>query len=95
MKTRIALAGLVIALLPIAAFAARVKSPHKVPVKKTAAATMYECQKCHMKYTAAQAKKDRFKDPMDGGKLVPVKAAAKPAHMKGGKLTPPKGAISM
>jgi len=92
MKTRITLAGLVIALLPITAFAAPAKSSHKAPVKTAA---MYECQKCHMKVSAAVAKKDHYTDPMDGGKLVPVKAAAKPAHMKGGKMTPPKGAISM
>ncbi len=95
MKTRIMLAGLVIALLPITAFAAPAKSPHKAPVKKAAAATMYECQKCHMKVSAAVAKKDHYTDPMDGGKLVPVKAAAKPAVPKPGKMTMPKGAISM
>lgn len=87
MKTHIALAGLVIALLPITALAA----PAKVKTAPRAAKTavMYECSKCHMKYTASQAKKDHYKDPMDGGKLVPVNAAAKPS----GK--PPKGAISM
>ena len=29
-----------------------------------------------MKVSAAVAKKDHYKDPMDGGKLVPVKADA-------------------
>ncbi len=96
MKTRIAinqsiaLAGLIIALLPTAALAA----PGKSHSAKTAP-TMYECQTCHMKYTAAQAKNDHYKDPMDGGKLVPVKAAAKPASAKPAKMIPPKGAISM
>ena len=73
MKTRIALAGLTLALLPMSVTAAPAKMAHK----KTAAATMYECQKCHMKVSAAVAKKDHYKDPMDGGALVPVKAAHK------------------
>jgi len=89
MKTRIALAGLIVALLPATILAA---APKAHPVKKMAAATMYECQTCHMKVSAAVAKKDHYKDPMDGGKLVPVKAA-KP--MKPGKMTMPKGAMSM
>lgn len=89
-NSRLALAGLAIALLPTAVCAAPMKAMHKAPAHKAAAAAMYECQKCHMKYTAAQAKKDHYKDPMDGGKLVPVKAATKP-----GKMTTPKGAISM
>ena len=72
MKTRIALAGLALALLPMAVTAAPVKMAHK----KTAA-PMYECAKCHMKVSAAVAKKDHYKDPMDGGTLVPVKAAHK------------------
>jgi len=40
----------------------------------TAKATVYQCEKCHMTYTAAQAKKYHYKDPMDGGKLVPISA---------------------
>ncbi len=90
MKTRIALAGLVIALLPTMAQAAPAKAH---PVKKATA--MYECSKCHMKVSAAIAKKDGYKDPMDGGKLIPVKAAAKPMSTKPAKVTLPKGAISM
>ena len=64
--------GLALSLLPVAAIAA----PHhaaKAPTKT--AATMYQCQKCHMKVSAAMAKKDGYKDPMDGGKLLPMKAA--------------------
>lgn len=68
MKKSTALAGLVLALLPMTAMAAPAKTTHKM-----AAATMYECQKCHMRVSAAVAKKDHYKDPMDGGKLVPVK----------------------
>lgn len=43
-------------------------------------AATYECVKCHMKYSAALAHKDHYKDPMDGGKLVPVKAAMGKMH---------------
>jgi multidrug efflux pump subunit AcrA (membrane-fusion protein) len=35
--------------------------------------TMYVCVICHTEYTAAQAAKYKYVDPMDGGKLVPVK----------------------
>jgi len=41
-------------------------------VTKAVAATQYECTACHMRYSAADAKKYNYKDPMDGGKLVPV-----------------------
>ena len=41
-----------------------------------AASTVYECTTCHMHYSAADAKKNGYKDPMDGGRLVPVKTAA-------------------
>ncbi len=37
---------------------------------------VYECTVCHMHYSAADAKKDNYRDPMDGGRLVPVPAAA-------------------
>lgn len=69
--TAIALAACFAALLPAAALAA---PKH---VQKATAPTIYECVKCHMKVSAAIAKKDHYKDPMDGGKLVPVKATAK------------------
>lgn len=36
------------------------------------AGAMYECSICHMRYSAAQAKQYNYRDPMDGGKLVPV-----------------------
>ena len=79
MKATLAVAGLVLGLLPSVVLAAPV---HKsVPAKKTAAATSYRCSKCHMTYTAAQAKKDHYKDPMDGGTLLPV--APKAASKKG------------
>ena len=74
LKMTIALAG-VICMLSLTASAAPMKAAHAAPVKKTAA--MYECTKCHMKVDAATAKKDHYKDPMDGGTLVPVKAAKK------------------
>jgi multidrug efflux pump subunit AcrA (membrane-fusion protein) len=34
--------------------------------------TVYRCEICGMTYSAADAKKDHYVDPMDGGKLVPV-----------------------
>lgn len=78
MKTRIALAGLFIALLPTTSLAAPAKAhPVKAAPKATKTAAMYECSKCHMKVSAVVAKKDHFKDPMDGGTLTPIKAAKK------------------
>ncbi len=83
MKTATALAALIIALVPMSVSAAAKSKMKTTP-------STYECAKCHMKFTAAQAKKDHFKDPMDGGKLVPVKAASKtktmPAPMGGMKM---------
>ncbi len=38
-------------------------------------ATRYECAVCHMIYSAADARKHHFIDPMDGGKLAPVARA--------------------
>ena len=76
MNTRIVLAGLVLVLLPTtAALAAPAKMTHRPA--RTTTATLYECSKCHMKVSAAVAKKDHYKDPMDGGKLVPIKTAHK------------------
>ena len=74
LKMTIASAGIMLSLLSLAATAAPAKT---APVKKTAAATTYECTKCHMKVNAATAKKDHYKDSMDGGTLVPVKTAKK------------------
>jgi len=77
LKKTIVLAGIALCLLPITAFAAPAKMTHHMAGKKTASSTMYECQKCHMKVSAAVAKKDGYKDPMDGGKLIPVKPTGK------------------
>jgi len=44
---------------------------------------VYECVICHIHYTAAQAKKFHYKDPMEGGKLVPLKNAASTAPAMG------------
>ena len=85
MKNLILAAGLALSLLPLAANAAPMHPAMKPHAKM--AATMYECQKCHMKVSAAVAKKDGYKDPMDGGKLVPVK----PVSMK----AKPMGAMKM
>lgn len=88
--TRISVVALSIATLAFAALPSVVhagppaKSASSKPAKKpAAAATQYECQKCHMKYSAADAKKDKFVDPMDGGKLTPIKPTA-------GKAASPK-----
>lgn len=85
MKKTIALAGLTLCLLPSTVFAAPA-SLAKPPVKKAAAVTMYECQKCHMEVSAAVAKKDGYKDPMDGGKLVPMKPSSHDKSMGGMKM---------
>jgi multidrug efflux pump subunit AcrA (membrane-fusion protein) len=37
------------------------------------AGPVYECVICHIHYTAAQAAKFHYRDPMDGGKLIPLK----------------------
>jgi len=42
----------------------------------------YRCEKCHMLYSAADAQKRHFIDPMDGGRLVPVPPA--PSTPSGG-----------
>ena len=34
--------------------------------------TVYQCEKCHMTYSAADAAKRHFIDPMDGGRLVAI-----------------------
>jgi multidrug efflux pump subunit AcrA (membrane-fusion protein)/DNA-directed RNA polymerase subunit RPC12/RpoP len=34
---------------------------------------VYRCDKCGMTFSAADAKKDNYIDPMDGGHLIPVK----------------------
>lgn len=73
MKKITALAGIALCLLPIASMAAKPAAPKGHAAKVTA--TVYQCQTCHMKFTAAQAKKDHYKDPMDGGALKPVKPA--------------------
>ena len=79
-KTLIASAGVTLCLLTLtaAAPAKTVSAKKTAPAKKTAAtAAMYECTKCHMKVNAATAKKDHYKDPMDGGTFAAVKTAKK------------------
>ena len=72
MKNLVLVTGLALSLLPLAATASPAHHAAKTPAKT---ATMYQCQKCHMKVSAATAKKDGYKDPMDGGKLMPMPAA--------------------
>ncbi|MDR3710388.1 MAG: hypothetical protein P4L33_18985 [Capsulimonadaceae bacterium] len=73
MKHLLAITAIAAVLIPSAAFATT-KQSAKVAVS-------YHCAKCNMSFTAAQAKADHYKDPMDGGKLVPVapSKSAKPA----------------
>ena len=59
--------------------AARLTSGRRATVQDGGAATVYECAICHMHYTAAQAARFHYRDPMEGGKLVPLKNAASPA----------------
>ncbi len=73
MKNFSLVTGLALSILPMAVNAAPVRHAMKAPAKT--AATMYQCQKCRMKVSAATAKKDGYKDPMDGGKLLPMAAA--------------------
>ena len=49
--------------------------PKSLPDAASASAglTLYRCEKCGMTFSEADAKKDNFIDPMDGGKLVPIK----------------------
>ncbi|MGO8671461.1 MAG: efflux RND transporter periplasmic adaptor subunit [Capsulimonadaceae bacterium] len=51
--------------------------PISLPVA-VAGPTLYRCEKCGMTYSEADARKNHFVDPMDGGKLVPVTAGSNP-----------------
>ncbi len=42
-----------------------------------AAPLTYQCEKCHMVYSAQDAQKRHYIDPMDGGRLLPVSAPAR------------------
>lgn len=77
MNTMTTLVAISLCLLPMTTMAAPPKIVPAAPAQKTAAATLYECSKCHMRVSAAVAKKDHYKDPMDGGVLVPVKPTKK------------------
>jgi|GEM_PF-937549 hypothetical protein len=81
-------AVLLIAILPTIAFASPTKKA-KTNAPAAAAASVYECSVCHMQFSAADAKKDHYKDAMDGGKLLPVKAAGK-STTKAAPMTPEK-----
>ncbi len=60
--------------------------PQSLPAAVSASAgqTVYRCEKCGMIYSAADAKKRNYVDPMDGGKLVPVPPPPPPAGGMGG-----------
>ena len=61
--------------VPIVATAWGADGPQSLPTASVAAhgKTLYRCEKCGMTYSAADAQKNNYVDPMDGGKLVPVK----------------------
>ncbi|HEY3333547.1 MAG TPA: hypothetical protein VGK19_26175 [Capsulimonadaceae bacterium] len=90
MKKFIALTAVIAAALSLVVAPASASTPKhavKAPAKaakavktvKPVAPTTYECQLCHMQYSAVDAKKYKFIDPMDAGKLLPMKPAAKAA----------------
>jgi hypothetical protein len=87
LKTLTATIGLALALITIAPLSAFASTTHKM----AAAATVYVCSKCHMKFSAADAKKDHYKDPMDGGTLVAVKSGS----VKAGTHKPSSSMSSM
>ena len=62
--------------------------PQFLPTAAAASAgagqTVYRCEKCGMTYSAADAKKNNYHDPMDGGKLVPVTPAPPASAPAGG-----------
>ncbi|MDQ2687990.1 MAG: hypothetical protein M3Y28_09005 [Armatimonadota bacterium] len=88
MKKLLSASALALALLPLTVGASFAHAGHDKAMhsKKAAAATMYQCQKCHMKMSASQAKKDHYKDPMDGGKLVPMATKGSDKPMGGMKM---------
>ncbi len=73
---------------PIVAAAWGADGPKTLPI--AAAATngqaVYRCEKCGMTYSAADAKKDNFVDPMDGGRLVPVSPVSPPSGASGSNM---------
>ncbi len=79
------LSAAVPALAGPAAKPAKVAKTAKPAKKAAAVPMMFECSKCHMKVTAAVAKKDHLKDPMDGGILAPVKSGKAAAPVIGKK----------
>lgn len=76
MHKTLGLGGLALTLLPMAATTALAHGADKHTAARKTAATTYQCQKCHMKVPAAVAKRDHYRDPMDGGKLVPTSVSA-------------------
>ena len=56
---------------------------------------MYECVICHIHYTAAQAKRFHYRDPMEGGKLVPLTGAAPNSGEDGAGLTAHQVAVQV
>ena len=57
-----------------------------------AAGSTYECSVCHMHYSAAQAERLHFRDPMDGGILTPIAAAPPSGPLTAHQVTVETGA---
>ncbi len=59
----------------LAATAWGADGPQTLPTAASApqGKTLYRCDKCGMTYSEADAKHNHYRDPMDGGRLVPVK----------------------
>ena len=53
-----------------------VDGPQTLPTASAASRgrTLYKCEKCGMTYSAADALRNHYVDPMDGGTLVPVES---------------------
>ncbi len=70
---------LTLATLPaLPPIAAQAKLARPAFHTKSIAAPMYACTTCHHQVTAAEAKKLHYTCPVDHGKLLSVKPAAKP-----------------
>ncbi len=78
MKPQLVLLLTLATLLALVPIAAQAKLARSVSHTKSTAAPMYACTICHHQVTAAEAKNLHYTCPVDHGKLLPVKPAAKP-----------------
>lgn len=73
---------------PVVATAWGADGPDSLPsaVAASQGQTLYRCEKCGMTFSAADAKKNNYVDPMDGGKLVPVTPPASSGGTSAGSM---------